>query len=30
MPETFVVLKYKNPVDRNGGVALIKSELPSS
>lgn len=28
--ETFVVLNYKNPVDRNGGVALIKSEIPSS
>lgn len=27
--ETFVVLNYKNPVDRNGGVALIKSEIPS-
>lgn len=28
--ETFVVWNYKNPFDRNGGVALIKSEIPSS
>lgn len=28
--ETFVVLNYKNLFDRNRGVAVIKSEIPSS